>query len=113
MKNIQLSGQAYDELLDWVETDPKLFEKSKRFLKKLVVTPLKEQENPSLWNTQCVAGGRSGLIPNIESFIKWWMVSFGLIAYEVITTTKMHPLSIFMFLTKIGLLSNVTIAQLL
>ncbi len=48
MKNIQLSGQAYDELLDWVETDPKLFEKSKRFLKKLVVTPLKEQENPSL-----------------------------------------------------------------
>jgi Txe/YoeB family toxin of Txe-Axe toxin-antitoxin module len=33
MKNIQFRGQAYEELLDWVETDPKLFEKIKTLLK--------------------------------------------------------------------------------
>ena len=41
MKNIQFSGQAYEELLEWAETDPKLFEKTKTLLEEINSDPFK------------------------------------------------------------------------
>ncbi len=46
MKNIQFSGKAYEELLYWVENDPKFFDKVKTLLREISSEPFKGTGKP-------------------------------------------------------------------
>jgi toxin YoeB len=46
MKDIKFSGNAYEELLEWVEEDPKMFEKIKTLLKEISSDPFKGTGKP-------------------------------------------------------------------
>lgn len=48
MKDIKFNGKAYEEFVEWAETDKNIYEKIKELLKDISREPFRGLGNPSL-----------------------------------------------------------------